>query len=53
MRDSSNENSTNGNNTSKVGPSIMGSKKNSSKNGRNYIVIKNIKITRTGGNNYY
>lgn len=34
MRDSSNENSTNGNNTSKVGPSIMGSKKNSSKNGR-------------------
>ncbi len=27
IRDSSNENSTNGNNTSKVGPSIMGSKK--------------------------
>lgn len=34
IRDSLNENSTNGNNTSKVGPSIMGSKKNSSKNGR-------------------
>lgn len=49
MRDSSNENSTNGNNTSKVGPSIMGSKKTVAKTEELYS-DKNIKITRTGGN---
>ena len=49
IRDSSNENSTNGNNTSKVGPSIMGSKKTVAKTEELYS-DKNIKITRTGGN---
>ena len=49
IRDSSNENSTNGNNTSKVGPSITGSKKTVAKTEELYS-DKNIKITRTGGN---
>ena len=49
IRDSSNENSTNGNNTSKVGQSIMGSKKTVAKAEELYS-DKNIKITRTGGN---
>jgi len=44
IRDSSNENSTNGNNTSKVGPSIMGSKKTVAKTEELYS-DKNIKIT--------
>lgn len=49
IRDSSNENSTNGNNTSKVGQSITGSKKTVAKTEELYS-DKNIKITRTGGN---
>lgn len=49
IRDSSNKNSTNGNNTSKVGQSIMGSKKTVAKTEKLYS-DKNIKITRTGGN---
>ena len=49
MRDSSNENSTNGNNTSKVGQSITGSKKTVAKT-EELFSDKNIKITRTGGN---
>lgn len=49
MRDSSNENSTNGSNTSKVGQSIMSSKKTVAKTEELYS-DKNIKIIRTGGN---
>lgn len=49
IRDSSNENSTNGNNTSKVGQSITGSKKTVAKT-EELFSDKNIKITRTGGN---
>ena len=49
IRDSLNENSTNGNNTSKVGQSITGSKKTVAKTEELYS-DKNIKITRTGGN---
>lgn len=49
IRDSSNENSTNGNNTSKVGQSITGSKKTVAKTEELYS-DKNIKITKTGGN---
>lgn len=48
IRDSSNENSTNGNNTSKVGQSITGSKKVAKT--EELYSDKNIKITRTGGN---
>ena len=43
IRDSSNENSTNGNNTSKVGQSIMGAKKTVAKTEELYS-DKNIKI---------
>lgn len=49
ITDSSNENSTNGNNTSKVGQSITGSKKTVAKT-EELFSDKNIKITRTGGN---
>ena len=49
IKDSSNENSTNGNNTSKVGRNIIGSKKTVAKTEELYS-DKNIKITRTGGN---
>lgn len=49
IKDSSNENPTNGNNTSKVGQSITGSKKTVAKTEELYS-DKNIKITRTGGN---
>lgn len=49
ITDSSNENSTSGSNTSKVGQSIMGSKKAVAKPEELYS-DKNIKITRTGGN---
>ena len=49
ITDSSNENSTSGSNTSKVGQSIMESKKAVAKPEELYS-DKNIKITRTGGN---
>ena len=49
IKDSSNENSTNVNNTSKVGRNIIGSKKTVAKTEELYS-DKNIKITRTGGN---
>lgn len=49
IKGSSNENSTSGNNTSKVGQSIMGAKKTVAKTEELYS-DKNIKITRTGGN---